>query len=731
MKKSMGGTYLTMLVLLLQGLTAQSQNVTTDNNCVREGNTTYRCENRIPKAVPQGCTNVILEHFEQDMNLNSSMFNTPGWGHVTDLVVGSPWYNVLNQIEVSFGYQCFSELVNLEYLSIHVKLGDIMNGSFHGLNNVHTLNLSCVQNVHEHYLQLILAPDSLPNIKTLIMRDVDIQHSNLYLNEYFWRSLFERSVAYVDISSEAIVTNMSSFYSYCDNIETFIVRGTHVIKAISFTKQPCRKLNYVDVSEVKFTDMIVCSLDKPLIYNKSEIISLADLYVLSNVETIIADDICTKPSKQIHITDEARIRFKDSFDMKTLSVRGNNLVYLDIRILCETPSLQNLTLADNNMEYMSPDLLACVFTLKYLDLSNNSLGLMSIYNKTKFRGLLEPLYNLVNVNLANNRLSCLPIGIFSNNTKLEVINLSDNSLSQIEFVFQPPKSFIAILLSRNKIEVFNSISMHNLDIMLRNNSATIHIDGNQLSCRKCSDLTSVAWIFELKTRVDSLVKLKCKDEDDNHVFVDGRTIAQVQTICKRPITIVIWCSVGVGTLVVTCLLVCVVRKTKYKRRRKQNISNVINMIQEDQEGFNFALFLSFSSNNYCLVEEHIKPSLEQELRQHIGIDRELICIGDKHFRPGMPIVMETIRCLQMSHVAMFVVTNDFCHSEYSMDEVRQACQLKKRIILMIEEDTNIEIMSADLRHHFENNARIVWSFRNEELILKTTWKHVCSCILDL
>jgi len=51
----MGGTYLTILVLLLQGLTAQSQNVTTDN-CVRKGNTTYRCENRIPKAVPPGCT---------------------------------------------------------------------------------------------------------------------------------------------------------------------------------------------------------------------------------------------------------------------------------------------------------------------------------------------------------------------------------------------------------------------------------------------------------------------------------------------------------------------------------------------------------------------------------------------------------------------------------------------------------------------------------------------------
>jgi len=85
----------------------------------------------------------------------------------------------------------------------------------------------------------------------------------------------------------------------------------------------------------------------------------------------------------------------------------------------------------------------------------------------------------------------------------------------------------------------------------------------------------------------------------------------------------------------------------------------------------------------------------------------------------------------MSHVAIFVVTNDFCHSEYSMDEVRQACQLKKRIMLMIEEDTNTDLMSDDLRKLFEMNTRIVWTYRNEQLVLKTTWKHICTCILDL
>ena len=330
-----------------------------------------------------------------------------------------------------------------------------------------------------------------------------------------------------------------------------------------------------------------------------------------------------------------------------------------------------------------------------------------------------------------NKLTYLPIDFFHNNTRLEVIDLKDNALTQIEFVFQPPQSFIHITISGNDIETLDPTSLQHLNDMLRNNNGKVDFDVNPLSCRKCGDLKYVSWIVEHTTRMENSANLTCTNENKKENAIDGKILTQVQSICNRPRTIAMWCSVGVGVLVVVLSFIFVVRKTIDSRRRKQNTSFVIKQIKEAKEGFEYAMFVSFSSKNQCMVDEQIIQPLEQELRHQIDVDRDLICIGDKHFRLGRPIVLETLRCLQMSHVALCVVTNDFCHSEYSMNEVRQACQLNKRIILMIEEDTNTDLMSDDLRKLFEMNTRIVWTYRNEQLVLKTTWNHICTCILDI
>ena len=53
------------------------------------------------------------------------------------------------------------------------------------------------------------------------------------------------------------------------------------------------------------------------------------------------------------------------------------------------------------------------------------------------------------------------------------------------------------------------------------------------------------------------------------------------------------------------------------------------------------MFVSFFSKDHCMVDEQIIQPLEQELRHQIDVDRDLICIGDTHFRLRKPIVLET------------------------------------------------------------------------------------------
>ena len=87
--------------------------------------------------------------------------------------------------------------------------------------------------------------------------------------------------------------------------------------------------------------------------------------------------------------------------------------------------------------------------------------------------------------------------------------------------------------------------------------------------------------------------------------------------------------------------------------------------------------------------------------------------------------------MQLSHVVLFVITNDFCNSEFCKFEFTQACELQKRIILMVEENTNKELMPRDLLHVFKHKARIIWRYQDDELVLKTTWENICQSILDI
>ena len=243
-------------------------------------------------------------------------------------------------------------------------------------------------------------------------------------------------------------------------------------------------MKVVDISTVSFSDKLLCKITIPVVISKY-ILEISHFKILAHAERIIVDEMCLQSNYNISLTaSEGIIGFDYLFQVKELSFRKNNIVHLDIRILCENPLLKSLTLAGNNMEYMSPDMLACVYTLEHLDLSNNLLGLMSVRNATKFGGLLKPLYNIVSFSLANNKLTYLPLHFFINNTRLELIDLHQNELSQIEFVFKPPHSFSLLIMSKNIIEFLDSNSSIYLNDMLRNNSATIDLDGNPLSCKR-------------------------------------------------------------------------------------------------------------------------------------------------------------------------------------------------------------------------------------------------------
>lgn len=101
-----------------------------------------------------------------------------------------------------------------------------------------------------------------------------------------------------------------------------------------------------------------------------------------------------------------------------------------------------------------------------------------------------------------------------------------------------------------------------------------------------------------------------------------------------------------------------------RKRTAAHLKGVVQKFVDQAPGHEFVIFLKFSSDDKETVLRHVSLPFEQNLRQIIGVERDLICVGDKHFRVGHSILLENLRCLNMSCVVVFVVSQSFCQSEF-------------------------------------------------------------------
>jgi hypothetical protein len=181
-------------------------------------------------------------------------------------------------------------------------------------------------------------------------------------------------------------------------------------------------------------------------------------------------------------------------------------------------------------------------------------------------------------------------------------------------------------------------------------------------------------------------------------------------------------------LIISLLIFYIRRK---HRKRLQNRANVINLLRQGNGYYEFAVFLAFSNEDEDFVNTHILHQLNENLQLMTGVDRELVCTGDRHFRPGFYVLNETWRLFATASVLIVVASENFCQSVYCRGELEHALMQGKPIILMFIEQVEQELMPPTMREVYQRNVRIVWTFENGEYKMKTTWENVCKSVLDL
>ncbi|XP_045208901.2 toll-like receptor 4 [Mercenaria mercenaria] len=361
---------------------------------------------------------------------------------------------------------------------------------------------------------------------------------------------------------------------------------------------------------------------------------------------------------------------------------------------------------------------------------------MARENISLFENMFSRLKVLKYINLSSNELITIPSKMFKNNREIEVINLSDNKLDQVHFILTALKKLQVLNLQGNNIHTLDPISIDNLNSIQNRNSTedshfTVILKFNPLSCSKCETKQFLTWLVSTNLVNVTSQNLMCFNENGLAERINEKTVEEVNKICERK-KLVIYTSVSTGvTVLILGIAFCIVYKRRKHAAKVQNRANVINLLRKGENNYEFAAFLAFSSDDEDFVYTYILHQLNENLQLMTGIDRELVCTGDRHFRPGFYVHNEAYRRLDTASVLIVVASNNFCQSTYCQNELDQAYVKQKPIILMFIEHIDQELMTTTMKELYQRNVRILWTVENGEHKMKTTWENVCTSALDL
>ena len=124
-------------------------------------------------------------------------------------------------------------------------------------------------------------------------------------------------------------------------------------------------------------------------------------------------------------------------------------------------------------------------------------------------------------------------------------------------------------------------------------------------------------------------------------------------------------------------------------------------------------------------------SFQNQLQEMTKTDKEHVCYGDKHFKPGHSIFTEITQCLETSAVVVAVMSRNFCKSFYCKMELEQARLMDKPVIMIFIEDVNEADMSDVMREVFRNFTRVKIVCEDGQYKAQPDWPSVCAAIIQL
>ena len=282
---------------------------------------------------------------------------------------------------------------------------------------------------------------------------------------------------------------------------------------------------------------------------------------------------------------------------------------------------------------------------------------------------LQPLSNLIALDLELNKIRKLPRDCLSSQSSLENLTLRENSLTdwELKIGHMPNLSFID--LSGNSIDRFLQGTMKHLSDVSKNRHVTIDLSGNDIEC-VCNNIDFLEWFATVNINFINKKTYMCRDKQWEKKL-NMSNIENIIEQLKLECTEIDYTYLNtVLSVLIGCFSLAVLYGIYHRYRWKLSYMYYTtwgryNLKEEDKDQYYYDAYIAYSEEDNHFAQDELASKIEDMY----GLKLYLF---DRDCKPGHHIYATIVDKLEKSRKTILLFTRSFIKNERCLIELRMA-----------------------------------------------------------
>ena len=403
--------------------------------------------------------------------------------------------------------------------------------------------------------------------------------------------------------------------------------------------------------------------------------------------------------------------------------------------LIDLDKLQKLNLSGTFCSNISANFFDTAPNIEILDISDNKLG---VRLATDNDGLIfKPLTQMRSLYLAINSIVSLPKNIFAYNTRIESLSLAMNNLQKIEFKYEHMTRLISINLSQNKL---STVPLGLFELMTRNaleesQNVSIDLSNNVLDMSSCANVEFLSWMLQHQQYFVNINNYTFRIYSDKTIsFKDfANAFDTFEKSCHSYTALIMVTSLCIA-LFMFIVTSGIIYRYRWRLRylyymTKAKYSGYIPISdQEPEKQYKYDAFISYAHDDVLFVKDQLVTKLEDEAGMSL-------CIHQRDFHLGKYIAENILQAIKNSRMTVVLLSPKFLKSKWCLYEFNMArmesiySRERENILLVVMlEDVALQEVSPEMRMCLESESFL--KFPHDESEARYFWEMLTRTLQD-